>query len=103
MDGSKIISQIPFGKFYDINGKDKDLVSHLRLVKYEECEPMEPNYIYLFEDTETGKFYCVHEPCAAMPEGAFESFIGNDFKGIKEIKPKSADWYQTHWIYELTK
>lgn len=103
MDTSKAIKQIPFGKFFDINGEDKELINNLRLIKFEEVKPMEPDFLYLLEDIETGKHYCVHEPGSVGYDNARDNFIGDGYKGIKEIRPKNADWYQTHWIYELTK
>ncbi len=103
MDSSTALSKIPFGKFFDVNGSDKELVKNLKLIKFEEVEPMEPDYFYLFEDSDTGNHYCVHEPGSFGHDEELDKFIGTEYKTRNEIKPKNSDWYQTHWIYELTK
>ncbi len=102
MDNSNI-SQIPFGKFFDLNGEDKELLKSLILLKFEEFDPMEPDFFYLLEDTETGKYYGVHEPGAANHDDDFNKFIGAEYKLVKEIKPKNKDWFQTHWIFEYSR
>lgn len=99
-------SILPFGKFYDINGLDRDLLPNLRLIKYEEIEPMEPEFLYLFENEKTNKFYCVWEKdmnLSAGTENVIKDFVGKEYKQITPVAPKNSDWYQEVWMYELLK
>lgn len=97
--------QIPFGKFFDINGADNDMVNHFELLKYHSTDTPEPTTLFLFKTNMPNKFYCVwgidglHSD---WTESDFDDFIGTSFNHIKSIPPKSKDWHQTHYVYELT-
>lgn len=94
-------TNVPFLKFH----VDPEEVKNLKLVKAIEVNPPEPEYIYLFQNEATNKYFCVLEYYnsggPSTSENEILKFAGNDFKDIQEVPPKHGDWFQTHFLYRV--
>jgi hypothetical protein len=100
---------IPFLK-YQI---DPTIVDALRLIKYEETEPADPDYLFLFEyrvgDDDRGYTYgyiCVCTPSPGNdPRPPMLRFLqGNQFvrvRSLEQIKPKHDDVFGDYLAYVI--
>jgi hypothetical protein len=92
---------LPYGKYLNPN-----TIGAMKILAHKTINEMEPESLYLTQDTKDGTIYCWYENCgpgggsSEDPEAVMTEFIketyGHGFK-LEVLTPKSENWFISYY------